>query len=44
MPCDGDMPEKPTFIQKPFDNQMLSACLRDTLAEGKKPEPLKRSV
>lgn len=43
-PVDGDMPEKATFIRKPFNNQMVLDHLRETLPDGKKPEPLLRMV
>lgn len=43
-PVPGDMPDKATFLSKPFNNEMVFAHLRDTLPDGKKPEPLKRAV
>lgn len=43
-PIDGDMPDKATFIRKPFNNQMVLEHLRETLPDGKKPEPLLRMV
>ena len=43
-PETGDMPEKATFLSKPFTAQMVLAHLRDTLPDGKKPAPLKHAV
>ena len=43
-PTPGDMPEKATFISKPFNHQMVHNHLRDTLPDKKKPEPLKNAV
>ena len=43
-PSDGDMPPKATFISKPFSKQVVHDHLRNTLPDGKKPEPLKRAV
>jgi CheY-like chemotaxis protein len=43
-PRDGDMPDKATFLPKPFNNEMVIAHLTDILPDGKKPEPLKRAV
>ena len=40
----SDMPEKATFIGKPFNQQMVHKHLRDKLPHGKQPEPLKRAV
>jgi DNA-binding NtrC family response regulator len=40
-PAPGDMPEKATFIGKPFNAAMIHGHLREKLPEGKKPEPLK---
>lgn len=40
-PASGDMPEKATFISKPFNAAMIHGHLREKLPEGKKPEPLK---
>ncbi|WP_342659125.1 response regulator (plasmid) [Sphingomonas sp. NY01] len=41
---DGDMPEKATFLSKPFSAAMVHQHLRDTLPDGKKPEPLRNAV
>ena len=43
-PADGDMPENATFLGKPFSAQMVHNHLRDTLPDGKKPEPLKQAI
>lgn len=40
----GDMPEKATFIGKPFSKAMVHDHLRKTLPDRKKPEPLKVAV
>ncbi|MEN2785783.1 response regulator [Sphingomonas qilianensis] len=39
----GDMPDKATFITKPFNSQMVIGHLQEKLPDGKKPEPLKRA-
>ena len=43
-PGPGDMPEKATFLSKPFNAQTIHEHLRETLPDGKKPEPLKQAV
>ncbi len=43
-PADGDMPEKASFIAKPFDCHMVHGHLREMLPESKKPAPLKKAV
>jgi CheY-like chemotaxis protein len=43
-PNDGDMPEKATFIGKPFSAALVRNHLREKLPDGKKPEPLKAAV
>lgn len=43
-PRPGDMPEKASFISKPFSADLIHAHLRETLPDGKKPEPLKQAV
>jgi CheY-like chemotaxis protein len=43
-PGPGDMPEKATFIGKPFSAQLVHDHLREKLPDGKKPEPLKSPV
>jgi CheY-like chemotaxis protein len=40
----GDLPDKATFLSKPFNAQMILGHLRETLPDGKKPEPLKTAV
>lgn len=43
-PNDGDMPEKATFIGKPFSASLVHKHLQEKLPDGKKPEPLKDAV
>ncbi|MBM6576885.1 MAG: response regulator [Alphaproteobacteria bacterium] len=43
-PSDGDMPDKATFINKPFNQQMVIGHLAKTLPDHKKPEPLKTAI
>ncbi len=43
-PETGDMPDRATFIGKPFSVQMVHSHLRKTLPDGKKPEPLLRAI
>ncbi len=43
-PEQGDMPERATFLGKPFSAQMVHDHLRRTLPDGKKPEPLQKAV
>jgi DNA-binding NtrC family response regulator len=40
-PGPGDMPEKASFLRKPFTMTMVHDHLRDTLPDGKRPEQLK---
>ncbi|WP_189677645.1 response regulator [Sphingomonas glacialis] len=40
----GDMPEKATFLSKPFNTRIVHDHLRETLPNGKKPGPLKQAV
>jgi CheY-like chemotaxis protein len=40
-PQAGDMPDKATFISKPFNAQVIHDHLREKLPDGKKPDPLK---
>jgi len=40
----GDMPDKATFIGKPFNARMVHDHLREKLPDGKKPGPLKQPV
>lgn len=42
-PARGDMPEKASFISKPFHTDLVHAHLRRTLPDGKKPVPLKQA-
>ncbi len=43
-PEPGDMPEKATFIFKPFTARLVHDHLRRTLPDDKKPEPLKEKA
>lgn len=43
-PQPGQMPDKATFIGKPFSNQMVLSHLRETLPDCKKPHPLRPAV
>lgn len=40
-PSDGDLPEKATFVAKPFSSDIVRARLHKVLPDGRKPEPLK---
>ena len=44
MPQAGEMPEKATFISKPFNKHMVHEHLRKMLPDNKLPEPLKNAV
>ena len=44
LPTPGDMPDKATFISKPFHARMVHDHLRETLPDGKKPEPLMQAA
>ncbi len=41
VPEPGNMPDKATFISKPFSAAVVREHLRETLPEGKQPEPLR---
>lgn len=43
-PGNDDMPGKATFLSKPFTATMVHKHLRNTLPDGKKPDPLKTAV
>lgn len=43
-PETGDMPEKATFLTKPFNQRMVHEHLNQILPNEKKPEPLKKAV
>ena len=43
-PNPADMPDKASFISKPFDHDLVINHLRQKLPEGKKPKPLKTPV
>jgi CheY-like chemotaxis protein len=44
LPAIGDMPDRATFITKPFNQRMVHQHLSQTLPDSKKPEPLKKAV
>lgn len=44
LPKPGEMPEKATFISKPFNKRMVHGHLRNMLPDSKLPEPLKKAV
>lgn len=44
MPRDGDMPERATFISKPFNRRMVHEHLARTLPNNKKPEQLIKAI
>jgi len=44
LPKAGEMPEKATFIAKPFNKQMVHGHLQAMLPDSKLPEPLKKAV
>jgi DNA-binding NtrC family response regulator len=43
-PAEGDMPDKATFLTKPFNQRMVHEHLKAILPDDKKPEPLKKAV
>ncbi|WCM25966.1 response regulator [Sphingomonas sp. QA11] len=43
-PQPGDMPDKATFVGKPFTAEMICDHLRDKLPDGKLPAQLKNTV
>lgn len=44
LPQEGDMPEKATFISKPFSKRIVHEHLAKILPDEKKPEPLAKAV
>ena len=44
LPKPGEMPEKATFIAKPFNKHMVHEHLRNMLPDNKLPEPLEIAV
>ena len=44
MPKSGEMPDKATFISKPFNKHMVHEHLRKMLPDNKLPDPLKKAV
>jgi CheY-like chemotaxis protein len=43
-PEEGDMPDRATFIAKPFNQRMVHEHLAEILPDDKKPEPLRKAV
>ena len=43
-PGPGEMPDKATFISKPFNDRMVHQHLREKLPDNKQPEQLKQAV
>jgi DNA-binding NtrC family response regulator len=43
-PNAGDMPDKATFVTKPFNQRMVHEHLNRILPNDKKPEPLRKAV
>jgi DNA-binding NtrC family response regulator len=43
-PSDGDMPDRATFLRKPFNAATVKEHLTKTLPDHKKPTPLKKAV
>ncbi|KQN04044.1 MULTISPECIES: response regulator [unclassified Sphingomonas] len=44
LPRDGDMPERATFISKPFNKRTVHHHLAQMLPDEKKPEPLAKAI
>jgi DNA-binding NtrC family response regulator len=44
LPKEGEMPEKATFISKPFNKHMVHEHLRNMLPDNRLPEPLKTAI
>lgn len=44
LPKTGEMPEKATFISKPFNKHMVHEHLRNMLPDNKLPDPLKKVI
>jgi DNA-binding NtrC family response regulator len=44
LPKTGEMPEKATFISKPFNKHMVHEHLRNMLPDNKLPDPLKKAI
>lgn len=44
LPREGDMPDRATFIAKPFNKRTVHAHLAQMLPDDKKPEPLAKAV
>jgi len=44
MPDENDMPDKATFVCKPFNQRMVHEHLTEILPDEKKPEPLRKAV
>lgn len=44
LPANGDMPDRATFISKPFNKRTVHEHLAKMLPDDKKPEPLAKAV
>ncbi|MEG3166151.1 response regulator [Sphingomonas sp. PB2P19] len=44
LPKAGEMPDKATFLSKPFNKQTVHRHLREMLPDEKKPAPLRKAV
>lgn len=44
LPSEGDMPDRATFISKPFNKRTVHGHLARMLPDEKKPEPLAKAV
>ncbi len=44
LPAEGDMPDRATFISKPFNKRTVHEHLATMLPKEKKPEPLAKAV
>jgi CheY-like chemotaxis protein len=44
LPAAGDMPEKATFLTRPFNQRMVLSHLNEILPDERKPEPLRKAV
>lgn len=44
LPAEGDMPDRATFISKPFNKRTVHEHLTKMLPDDKKPEPLAKAV
>lgn len=44
LPAEGDMPDRATFISKPFNKRTVHEHLAKMLPDDKKPEPLAKAI